>query len=71
MSSLKRKSSSAGLQRRVRARREPSEDIASIASEQSQNEEIVEGEGSANSNSTDQEDNDDEVSFSGFLLYHA
>jgi len=64
MSSLKRKSSGASLQRRVRARREPSEDIASIASEASQNEELVEGEGSEESNSTDEEDNNEEVSFS-------
>ena len=60
MSALKRKSSSTGLQRRVRARREPDENIASIASEQSQNEEVADGEGSNASNSTDEEDEDEE-----------
>jgi len=61
MSSLKRKSASAGLQRRVRARREPSEEIASNASEESENEEAVKHEGSDNSNSTDEGEEDDEA----------
>ena len=65
MSSLKRKSSSDGLQRRVRARREPSEEIAPSVSEQSEHEEVVEQEGSDNSNSTDGEE-DEAVSFERF-----
>lgn len=66
MSSLKRKSSSSGLQRRVRARREASQEIESIASEQSQNEDLEEQEGlddPSTSSEEDEEDDEEEVSF--------
>ena len=63
MSSIKRKSLEEGLQRRVRARREPSEEIESAASKQSSAEDCpdTEGEGSAKS---DNPDEDDQVSIS-------
>ena len=63
MSSMKRKSLEESLQRRVRARREPSEEIESAASEQSSAEEgpDTEREGPAKSDNSDE---DDEVSIS-------
>jgi len=63
MSSTKRRSLKESLQRRVRARREPSEVIEFVLSGQSSNEEgpNTEGDGSVES---DKSDEDDKVSIS-------
>ncbi|KAG9247862.1 hypothetical protein BJ878DRAFT_572818 [Calycina marina] len=60
MSSLKRKSVSSDLQRRVRARREPSEDLKEASSEQS--EEVLEGSDKSDSSDDDAAASDEENS---------
>jgi len=70
MSTLKRKVVDTGLQRRVRARREPSEDSKSDASDHSVNRDLpkAEQEGSSGSDSSG---GDDEVCPYGFYLVTA
>ena len=56
MSSIKRKAPEAILQRRVRARRDSSEEIAEAAPAPSESEDNAEEEGSEDSNSSEDED---------------